>query len=59
MTSAEIKALRKRAWHYMLPDPLNAAGMTLHQMQQFIAGNFTPSDVQLRQLWQRMDMDRR
>ena len=51
------KKVRDRAWHYISPDVAAAAGMTFQQMQQFIAGTFTPTDTQLRDLARRMYLD--
>jgi hypothetical protein len=51
-----IKEVRKRAWHFLDPDTAGSAGMTLAQLQQFVAGTFHPSQEQLRRLARRMSV---
>ena len=42
--------------HYLNPEVASYAGMTLHDLQQFIAGSYWPTDQQLLQLALRMRM---
>ena len=55
MTS--IERVRRYAWHYLDPGVAAAAAMSLAQLQQFVAGVFSPSDAQLQQLSRRMGLD--
>ncbi|MFH0300991.1 helix-turn-helix transcriptional regulator [Bradyrhizobium sp. 31Argb] len=50
MSNTDIKAVRDRAWLYLEPDVAARAGMSLAQLQQFVAGTFVPSPEQLRAL---------
>jgi|tagenome__1003787_1003787.scaffolds.fasta_scaffold20433810_2 hypothetical protein len=49
-------ALRNRAWHYLGQDTALACGMSLPQLQQFIAGSYHPTTEQLQKLATRMKM---
>lgn len=53
-----IKQLRDRAMHYLTPDVASRAGMSLQQLQQFIAGAFTPTSEQIEQLARRIGVKR-
>jgi hypothetical protein len=54
-----IKPIRDRAWLYLNPGVAACAGMTLQELQQFIAGSFHPSEDQLAALARRMGMETR
>jgi hypothetical protein len=56
MTPEEIKELRKRAHHFVSYDISRFADMSQHEMQQFIAGTFLPTDDQLVRLANRLQM---
>lgn len=45
-----LKQIRDRAWQFLSPQAAAAAGMSLAELQQFIAGNFHPNSDQLAQL---------
>jgi hypothetical protein len=47
---------RKRAWLFLSPGVAACAGMTLPDLQQFIAGKFFPNPEQLRALAKRMSI---
>lgn len=53
---ASERTLRARAWHYITPDVANAAGISLAELQRFVAGTFHPSDDQLERLARRMGL---
>ena len=53
-STIQVNAIRKRACHYLSPEVAARAGMTLFQLQQFVAGAFTPTDEQLTSLARRM-----
>jgi hypothetical protein len=46
--------IRKRAWHYLSPSVAACAGMTLAELQQFVAGSYQPTEDQLTLLAKRM-----
>jgi hypothetical protein len=48
--------VRNRAWCYLSPEVASCAGMTLGQMQQFIAGMFHPTAEQVQRLARRMQI---
>jgi hypothetical protein len=51
MTQRQIRALRKRTWHYLSYEVAISAGMTgLAELEQFLAGTFHPSPDQLTRL---------
>jgi len=52
MTSIQVNAIRRRVEHSLSPATASAAsdGMTVANLQQFVAGNFLPSEVQLTRL---------
>ena len=56
MSHINIKAVRDRAWHYLSCETAAHAGMTLAEMQQFIAGTYAPSPEQLDKLARRMGL---
>lgn len=45
-----LKAVRDRAWLSLSPQTAAAAGMTLSELQQFVAGSFHPTQEQLEAL---------
>jgi hypothetical protein len=47
---------RRRAWAYLSPGVAACAGMTLENLQQFIAGKYFPNAEQLRALSRRMSV---
>ena len=49
-----LAAIRARAELYLSPEVAACAHMSLHDLQQFIAGSYWPTDVQLQQLARRM-----
>jgi hypothetical protein len=49
-----VKQVRDRAHHYLSPDVAAAAGLTLQELQQFVAGTQTLSEDQLLSLARRM-----
>jgi hypothetical protein len=49
-------AVRKRAWHYLSPEVAAVAGMSIFQLQQFVAGTFHPTDDQIHALAIRMQL---
>jgi hypothetical protein len=51
-----MQCIRERAHLYLSPEVASYAAMTLADLQQFIAGTFTPTDAQLWQLARRMQM---
>ena len=53
---SDVKAVRKRAWHYLEPSVAACAGMTLGQMQQFVAGTYHPDENQIHALAVRMQL---
>jgi hypothetical protein len=53
-----IKQVRDRAWHYLNHDVAMSAGLTLGQLQQFVAGGFTPTPEQIEQPARRMGVPR-
>jgi hypothetical protein len=57
MTIEAIAAIRKKCWHYLTPEVAAAAGLTLAQLQRFIAHQHTPTDDQLRALALRMGVE--
>jgi hypothetical protein len=57
MTPARIHVVRSLLWHYLNLSTANAVGLTVHQLQQFIAGKFMPSDEQLTALARRMRLE--
>jgi hypothetical protein len=48
MPTLQVDKIRRRVWHSI--SPCTAAGLTQAQLQQFIAGTFLPSDIQLTRL---------
>ena len=50
----DIKTIRARAAHYLSPDIAASVGLSLAQLQQFLAGTQRPSDEQLSRLAARM-----
>ncbi|UQD70492.1 hypothetical protein JEY40_31715 [Bradyrhizobium japonicum] len=50
--------MRDRAWHFIDADIAASAGLTLAQLQQFVAGSFTPTQEQLEQLARRIGVQR-
>lgn len=46
----DVKAIRNRIYHRLDPDTASAAGMTIHDLQQFIAGTYQPTPEQLQAL---------
>jgi hypothetical protein len=50
------RQVRDRAWMFLSPEVAAVAGMTLVQMQQFIAGMFHPSHDQIQRLARRMQI---
>ena len=52
----DVKAIRKRTWHYLSPEVAACADMTVADQQQFIAHQYTPTAEQLRSLALRMGM---
>jgi hypothetical protein len=46
----DITKLRARVWHSLSPTTAAVAGLTVQNLQQFIAGTFFPNETQLRQL---------
>jgi hypothetical protein len=52
MSSLTINVIRNRVWHSISPYTAAQAGdgLTQAQLQQFIAGTFLPSDIQLTRL---------
>lgn len=48
--------VRERAWHYLEPSVTACGGMTLSQLQQFVAGTFFPNPEQLQGLARRMQV---
>ena len=50
----DVLSIRKRAWHYLSPEVAACAGLSLAQLQQFVAGTVTLTDDQLRDLATRM-----
>lgn len=52
-----IRFIRKMAYHYISPTTAQAANMTLHELQQFVAGSFFPTDEQLAALARRMNIE--
>ena len=53
----DIEAVRARAVHYLSADIAAYAAMTLAELQQLVAGTYTPTDAQLVQLGRRMGLD--
>ena len=51
-----IKAIRNRLWHALSPETALAAGMSLAQLQQFVAGAYTPAPEQIEQLARHMGL---
>jgi len=56
MTHAQIKELRKRCWHYLHPDVAACAGLSLGELQQFVAGAFMPEESSLHALAIRLQL---
>ena len=50
MSYLTVKKLRERTWHSISPHAAHAGGMTLGQLQQFVAGTYHPDEQQLRGL---------
>ena len=50
MSPLTINKIRNRVWHSISPQVANQANLTIQNLQQFIAGTFMPSDLQLQQL---------
>ena len=44
MSDINVAVLRKLCWHYISPTTCDAAELTMHELKQFIAGNYTPSE---------------
>jgi len=55
--SPDINAIRRLAPHYI--GAASCGGLTIPEMQQFIAGTFTPSEEQLVGLARMMKLERR
>jgi hypothetical protein len=53
-----VKTVRDRAWHSLSPQTAAAAGMTLAQLQQFVAGSFHPTPEQIETLSRHMGLTR-
>ena len=51
-----VQCIRACAMHYLSPEVASYANMSLHDMQQFIAGSYWPTDVQLQQLARRINL---
>jgi hypothetical protein len=54
--TVDINAVRERAWHYLTPEVAACAGLTLAELQQFVAGAVSLSDQQLECLAHRMGL---
>jgi len=52
MPTLQVDKIRRRVWHSISPCTAAQAGdgLTQAQLQQFIAGTFLPSDIQLTRL---------
>ena len=48
--------VRQRAWFYLEPGVAAVAGMTIFQLQQFLAGTYHPNETQLTALARRMQV---
>ena len=48
------ESVRKSAYHYITPEVASCAGITLQQLQQFLAGTVTLTPEQIHQLALRM-----
>jgi hypothetical protein len=51
-----VEAVRKRAWGYLTPSVANDCGITLSDLQQFLAGQYHPDRETLHLLSRRMGM---
>ena len=47
MSHLTINAIRNRTWHSLSPYTAAQAGLTVANLQQFIAGTFTPPEEAL------------
>jgi hypothetical protein len=56
MSDLEIKQLRWRTAHFLSHEVASVADLRLEQLQQFVAGTLTLSDLQLRRLAIRVSM---
>jgi hypothetical protein len=56
--STTVEIVRKRAWHSLSPQTAAAAGMSLAQLQQFVAGGFHPTPEQIEALARRLGLAR-
>ena len=56
MSNVNINVLRKLAWHYISPTTADACEMSLHELKQFIANNYTPTERQLQLLTNKMGL---
>ena len=54
-TSVNVNVLRRLSYHYLSHGVASAAGMTLDNMRQFIAGTYHPTDEQLEALNRRIN----
>lgn len=50
----DVTTLRKHAWHFLEPEVARSVGITLAQLQQFVAGHFHPDRTTLRRLSRRI-----
>jgi hypothetical protein len=48
--------VRRRTWAYITPEVAGCAGLTMANLQQFIAHKFAPTAVQLKALARRMSV---
>jgi hypothetical protein len=53
-----IKRIRDRTAHYLSDEVAASAGMSLAELQQFVAGNFHPNREQIEALARRLELIR-